>query len=370
MARSKRLSLENLDVEPFAVEDDVDRMYDRRMARAAAPRLRDLPIERIEPNPFQPRREFIAIEELAQVIRHQGFTSRLRVRVHPTAEDRFQLVYGERRLRAAKAAGLTSVPCEIVAHSDDELLELGLTENLQRQDLTPIEEAEALKALMERRRYSQRALADRLGKTPGYVQNRLDLLRAPEDVQQLVAQRPESLHAARAIARLPDPAQRQPLIAALINGAVTGDDVAVHVRDMLERPVSVEMPVPLPVGDVVPAASMSDDHTEDHLPEESALGRGHAARPPKADHMAELSRTPRSAMTRILEADVLRVDVMLSRWRQSLSRATPVERRAFAAYLRDQLGPQLDALRRAAENDDAASSSGGGGLFKAHAHDA
>src|ERR671932_73827 len=103
MARSKRLSLENLDVEPFAVEDDVDRMYDLRMARAAAPRLRDLPIERIEPNPFQPRRAFTAIEELAQVIRQQGFTSRLRVRIHPAAEDRFQLVYGERRARGGES---------------------------------------------------------------------------------------------------------------------------------------------------------------------------------------------------------------------------------------------------------------------------
>src|ERR671933_1079101 len=110
MARTKRMSLDKVDIAPFAEEDDVDRMYDRRMARTAAPRLRDLPIDRIEPNPFQPRHEFTAIEELAQVIRQQGFTSRLRVRIHPEAEDRFQLVYGERQLRAAKAAGLTSVP--------------------------------------------------------------------------------------------------------------------------------------------------------------------------------------------------------------------------------------------------------------------
>src|SRR5688572_8779521 len=100
----------------------------------------------------------------------------------------------------------------------------------------PLEQAQALKALMDQRGYSQRELAERLGKTHGYVQHRLDLLRIPEDVQLLVAQRPDIVRAARSIARLPEEAQRRPLIAALAYGTLTGDEVAIRVREMLEGP--------------------------------------------------------------------------------------------------------------------------------------
>ena len=177
MARSRNFAPTDPEEGPI-VDDEVGRLFESTQARDAQPRLRDLPVERIDPNPFQARRDFSDIDELAQTIRVQGFTSRLRVRPHPDQASRFQLVYGERRLRAAIVAGLTRVPVEIIAHSDDELIEIGLAENIQRQDLTPIEEAQGLQALLERRSYSQRMLADRLGKIRGYVQKRHDLLRS------------------------------------------------------------------------------------------------------------------------------------------------------------------------------------------------
>ncbi len=118
-------------------EDHLDQYFARTLA--VQPVLRDLPLDRIDPNPFQARRSFVAIDELAAAIKQQGFISRLRVRPHAEVPDRFQLVYGERRLRAAIAAGLEHVPVEIVTTSDQQMMEIGLLENVQRADLQPLE---------------------------------------------------------------------------------------------------------------------------------------------------------------------------------------------------------------------------------------
>lgn len=192
-------------------------------------------IERIEPNPYQARREFPDLAELAEAIRQQGFTSRLRVRPHPIKPGMFQLVYGERRLRAAKLAGLAEVPCDIAEHTDDELVEIGLAENIQRRDLDPLEEARAFQTFIDERSYSIRRLAERIGKDKGYIEDRLALLRAPEDVQQLVAERPDTLRAAREIAKLPE-AERAPLIAGVAQGTLTTSDVRKAVRETVQRP--------------------------------------------------------------------------------------------------------------------------------------
>ncbi len=355
MARHKRPSLTELDASPV-MPDTVDEMYDIFLAREAKPLIRDVRVDLIEPNPFQARKEFPDIDELAQSIRIHGFTSRLRVRPHPEIEGTYQLVYGERRLRAAKTAGLSDVPCEIVRHSDIEMVEIGLAENIQRRDLTPLEEAQALKGLMDYRGYSQRELAERLGKNIGYVQNRLDLLRAPEDVQQLVAQRPDSIRAARSIARLADPAQRQPLIKALMSGDLTGDDVVLRVRDMLDRSAPADPLVSVSIEHGMAEAGNVGTTELDDRGTGEAVSHLPPGRPPRTDRDTKSPAMRASAMARILESDVLRVDVMLSRWRQALSRATTEERRAFAAYLRDHLSPQLDGLQQTAEASENASS--------------
>jgi ParB family chromosome partitioning protein len=193
---------------------------------------REIGVERIEPNPFQARRAFEGIDELAAAIRAQGFTSRLRVRPHPDRPNYFQLAYGERRLQAARAAGLTEVPCEVADHTDAELVEIGLAENIQRRDLAPLEEAQAFQTFIMQRDYSIRTLAERIGKDKSYVEDRLKLLQAPEDVQQMVEQRPDSLRAAREIAKLATPQQRQPLIAGVLAGEITTADVRERVRDV------------------------------------------------------------------------------------------------------------------------------------------
>jgi ParB family chromosome partitioning protein len=150
----------------------------------------DIPIDRIRPNPYQARREFTDLDDLAEAIRQQGFISRLRVRADPSAEGFYQLVYGERRLRAAEGTGLTALPCDIAPHTDRELIEIGLVENIQRQDLNLLEEARAFQTFISELDYSIRTLAERLGKHRSYVEGRLALLRAPADVQDLVLRRP------------------------------------------------------------------------------------------------------------------------------------------------------------------------------------
>lgn len=199
--------------------------------RQVATRSIDIPIARIRPNPFQARTSLVGLEELASAIREQGFTTRLRVRHDPADERYYQLVFGERRLRAAELAGLTEVPCDVAEHTDDDLIEIGLTENIQREDLDPLEEARAFKAFIEQRGYTQQHLAERIGKDAAYVSRRLKLLTLPGDVQQLIGQRGDTVMAALEIARLPAAELRQPLIEQVARGELTKRDIEARVRE-------------------------------------------------------------------------------------------------------------------------------------------
>ncbi|NNJ12743.1 ParB/RepB/Spo0J family partition protein [Chloroflexales bacterium ZM16-3] len=218
-------------------EDDLARERDlAALVQARRTVVQEIGVGRILPNPFQARQSFTDLEGLAESIRAHGFTTRLRVRPHPSQPNTFELVYGERRLRAAGIAGLDSVPCEIADHSDDDLVEIGLAENIQRRDLDPLEEARAFATFIEQRGYSVRRLAERIGKDKSYVESRLALLRMPDDVRDMVAQRPDSLRAAREIAKVDAPEARQPLISGVVGGALSTADVRDAVRDLTSPP--------------------------------------------------------------------------------------------------------------------------------------
>src|SRR4051794_25351171 len=160
MAKRKQFDL-GVVPRPEEAGREIERLFDAELRTAQKPILRDLPLDRIQPNPFQARQSFDGLDELVQSIRAHGFVSRLRVRPHPEMPDHFQLVFGERRLRAARAAGMQSIPCEIAEHSDAQLIEIGLAENIQRQDLDPLEEAYAFRTLIAQRGYTQQRLAER-----------------------------------------------------------------------------------------------------------------------------------------------------------------------------------------------------------------
>ena len=146
---------------------------------------REIAVEQITPSPFQPRRTFDEgkIDELAASIRMQGIIQPLVVRPQG---DSFELIAGERRWRAAMKAGLTLVPVVIRAASDHEALQLALVENLQREDLSPIEEAAGYRRLQEEFHWSQEEMAEKVGKSRPTIANSLRLLTLPSEVQQEV----------------------------------------------------------------------------------------------------------------------------------------------------------------------------------------
>ncbi|MDA5109444.1 ParB/RepB/Spo0J family partition protein [Brevibacillus thermoruber] len=152
----------------------------------------------IRPNPYQPRKEFepTAIEELAQSIKEHGIIQPLIVR---KSIKGFELVAGERRLRAAKAVGLKKVPAVVKAYSDQQLMEIALIENLQREDLNPLEEAEAYEKLIAHHSYTQEQLAQKIGKSRPHVANMLRLLQLPKKIREMVSVSALSMGHARAL---------------------------------------------------------------------------------------------------------------------------------------------------------------------------
>ena len=143
-------------------------------------------VDRITPSPFQPRRTFdeAKIEELAASIRNQGIIQPLVVR---RKGDGYELIAGERRWRAAMRAGLTQVPIVVRDASDHEALQLALVENLQREDLNPIEEANGYRRLLEEFHWSQEEMAEKVGKSRPAIANSMRLLSLPTEVQQEVS---------------------------------------------------------------------------------------------------------------------------------------------------------------------------------------
>ena len=166
--------------------------------------VREIEIARIKPNPHQPRSQFTeeALEELAESIRERGVLQPILVR--PTDEG-FELVAGERRWRAAQRAGLHAIPALVREIDETTSAELALIENIQRQDLNAIEEAEGYRQLIQRHGHSQDAVGKLVHKSRSHVTNLLRLLELPESVRRSLAQGELTMGHARAIAAAPDP---------------------------------------------------------------------------------------------------------------------------------------------------------------------
>lgn len=159
----------------------------------------ELPINEIIPNRDQPRKTFdeAALEELAESIKHHGVLQPLLVR--PIPSGGYQLVAGERRWRACRMAGLNKVPVVIKELTDTETMEIAIIENLQREDLNPIEEAEGLQALIDKCGYTQEEVAASVGKSRPAIANSLRLLRLPQEVRDMTKNGEISAGHARAL---------------------------------------------------------------------------------------------------------------------------------------------------------------------------
>jgi ParB family chromosome partitioning protein len=192
--------------------------------------VRDIPLEKVIPNPSQPRMTWHeeTLAELAASIREHGVLQPILVR--PAGEE-YEIIAGERRWRASKLAGKETVPAIVERFDDSTALEIALIENLQREDLSPLDEAVIYKKMTDELGYSIRNLATKLSKDKGYVENRLRLASAPDDVRDMVAQRYDTLSAAYELMKLENKRRRQALAKQIIAGKLT----LLRLHDQVER---------------------------------------------------------------------------------------------------------------------------------------
>jgi ParB family chromosome partitioning protein len=183
--------------------------------------VRRMPVDRLESNPQQPRQHFDeeALADLAASIREHGVLQPILVR--PLDDGRYQIVAGERRWRASRMAGLAEVPVIIEELDEEAALEIAIIENLQREDISPLEEAEMFQRMTREHGYSLRKLATKLGKDKGYLENRLRLVDAPEDVRELVAVRRDTLSHAYELMKVEDPRWRRRLARQVASGELS-----------------------------------------------------------------------------------------------------------------------------------------------------
>ena len=192
-------------------------------AAAGAPIGRMISIELIDPNPHQPRSAMGDLAELMASITEKGILEPLIVR---QLRDRFQIIAGERRYQAAVRVGLSEVPVIVRDIDDGESIELALIENIQRKDLTPFEEAEALKSLAERFHYTHEELARRLGKSRTSITESLSLNAIPDDVKDLCRLAElDSKSTLLQVARKPDPQAMVALVERITASGMTRADV-------------------------------------------------------------------------------------------------------------------------------------------------
>jgi ParB family chromosome partitioning protein len=199
----------------------------------------------IVPGPMQPRSHFdeASLQSLAESIRSHGIVQPLLVR---RRGDGYELIAGERRWRAAKLAGLARVPIVVKEVPDESLLEIALIENIQRENLNPIEEAQAYKKLIETVGLTQESLASRVGRDRSYITNYLRLLRLPDDLQQLVKDGRLSTGHARTIVGLSQPDIQRRVARQVIDGGLSVRATEHLVQKLAEgRPAKNTAPRPI-----------------------------------------------------------------------------------------------------------------------------
>lgn len=199
----------------------------------------DLPLSELRPNPYQPRKIFDdeALNELASSIKANGVFQPIIVKKTIKGYD---IVAGERRYRASKKAGLTTIPAIIKDFSDEEMMNIALLENLQREDLTAIEEANAYKVMIENTNITQEELANRVGKSRSHVTNILGLLKLPKSVQDMVLYNKISMGHARVLSKLEDKDKIEELAEKIIK-----EDLTVRELESLSNKEDLKRSTPI-----------------------------------------------------------------------------------------------------------------------------
>lgn len=189
-----------------------------------------IPLDKIEANPFQPRKEFDeeALDELAQSIRQQGVITPITVR--SMMDGKYQLIAGERRLRASQKVGLKEIPAYIRIATDSQMMEMALVENIQRENLNAMEVAFSYKALIEECQLTHEQLSERVGKNRTTITNYLRLLNLPAETQLALSTNQISMAHARCLINVEDPEQHLAILHDIINR-----NLSVHQTEQLVK---------------------------------------------------------------------------------------------------------------------------------------
>jgi len=183
--------------------------------------IRNIPVTKVDPNPNQPRMALdkAGMDDLTASVKEHGVLQPILVR--PRSDNRYQLIAGERRWRAARGAGLETIPALIEDIDDETALEISVIENLQREDLSPMDEALIYDKMVRVHGYSIRKLAQKLGKDKGYLENRLRLADAPPEIRELVSVRKDTLSHAYELLKVADPKKRKHLAEMVARGELS-----------------------------------------------------------------------------------------------------------------------------------------------------
>lgn len=278
--------------------------------------VRLIPTGQISPNPQQPRLSIdpASLAELAASIREHGVLQPILVR--PRGDNAYELIAGERRWRASKAAGIRTIPALVEEIDDDTAMEISVIENLQREDLSPLDEAAIYDRMVREHGYSVRKLAQKLGKDKGYLENRLRLAGAPDDIRELVSLRKDTLSHAYELMKVDDPRKRKRLGQQVARGELT----LMKLRDRIEgrrRPRAASGA----------ADSEAGGHVDGEVVEDAEFawtGRRHVGGPLRDDSLVNAKQQLADAVEALVE--VLRApDVVAG--------IGPVDRANLAKYL-------------------------------------
>ena len=192
---------ENINFEVTSSFEDIEKEI---VSEATEKDIKNIPISEIRSNPFQPRRRFdeAKLQELADSLQEHGLFQPIIVK---KSIKGYELVAGERRTRAAKLAGFTEIPAIVKDYSDEEMLQVALLENIQREDLNPIEEAEAYDNIIKKSGLTQEELAKKVSKSRSYITNVLGLVTLPQQVKDLVCDGKISMAHAKILSKMEDP---------------------------------------------------------------------------------------------------------------------------------------------------------------------
>lgn len=202
------------------------------------PTISTIPLDKIEANPYQPRKDFApeALEELAQSIRQQGVITPVTVRKMP--DGTYQLIAGERRCRASQMAGLKEIPAYVRVATDSQMMEMGLVENIQRENLNAMEVALAYNALIDECQLTHEELSERVGKNRSTITNYLRLLNLPAETQLALSTDQISMAHARALVNVEDIDLHREILHAIIDRHLSVHETEEMVKRAKKRPVA------------------------------------------------------------------------------------------------------------------------------------